>query len=224
MNQDIQIVDQNGIRLLKMNIIEIYRENISTVWHDGKTFLLVFDDNNKEIADYDFSTGLKLLQDGNIVIVFIDDKDLVPGNWKFFGTKIIQKENRIIEEKIEVYGKKEGKSKKRNYLEKDPWNKNRVVGEYVSSKEREKRIEICRSCPLFSHLDGTCLVNGNIVIELTKEKYSYCPEEKWGDKEKAIEFISSYPEGDIIMPEGTFIDQEDQENFEKELDEYLKGL
>lgn len=217
-------MDQSGIRLINMNIIEITKQDSSTIWHDGKTFLVVFDENNNQIADYDFSTGLQILQDEDSITIFITDEDIVPGSWKFFGTKIISINDKIYEEKVFCSGESFGSYRKRSFSEKDPWNKRRVFGEYVSFSEREERMDICRSCPLFNKTDGTCSVNGNLVIETTKNKYSFCPEEKWGNKEEVVNKMSLSPEGDIITPEPIIIDEKDQEKFEDELEEYLRGL
>lgn len=207
-----------------MNIVELYKDKISSIWHDGKTYLAVFDDNDKMIADYDLSSGIKILQDDDTITFFITEEELVPGTWKFFGTKVIQQNEKNIEEKVQSSGKLEGDSRERVYLEEDPWNTRRVEGEYVSSKEREERMDICRSCPFFISEDGTCSINGNFVIESTRHVYSFCPEEKWGDKELVIERMSVAPEGDIILPEAVVIAEEEQSEFEAELEEYLKGL
>lgn len=207
-------------------MITICKQPLQTVWHDGKTFLCVFDKNNKQIADYDFSSGLKLIQDGNNMTVFIYDKDLVPGRWEFFGTKIVQKNDKLIEEKIKIKGNKNGKPFIRKYDTENPWNnRGGLFNEYVSSSEREKRIKICRSCPLFVNLDGTCSINGDLVIETTKQKYRYCPEEKWGNKKESNEKAASQvPQGDIRMSHLIVPNPNEQEDFENELEEYLKGL
>lgn len=207
-----------------MKIIEIYKDKSSTIWNDAKTYLAVFSDSGEMIADYDFSSGIKILQDDDTITLFITEKDLVPGNWKFFGTKVIQKNEKNIEEKVQSSGKLEGERRKRVYAEKHPWDTRRVQGEYVSAEERESRIGICKSCPFFVSENGTCSVNENFVIESTKNVYSFCPEEKWGDKKSVIEKMSAYPEGDIILPEAVVIAEEEQSDFEAELEEYLKGL
>lgn len=207
-----------------MNIVELYKDKSSSIWHDGKTYLAVFDDNDKMIADYDLSSGIKILQDNDTITFFITEEELVPGAWKFFGTKVFQKNEKNIEEKVESSGKLEGNVRERVYAEEDPWNTRRVEGEYVFSKEREERMDICRSCPFFISEDGTCSINGNFVIESTRHVYSFCPEEKWGDKQLVTEKMSSNPEGDIILPEASVVLEEEQSEFEAELEEYLKGL
>lgn len=105
-----------------MDIIEICKQPINTIWYDAKTFLFVFDENEKQIADYDFSSGLKLLTDGENITIFIYDKDLVPGKWIFVGTQLIQKNDNKIEKKIKIEGYKEGKYLTTEYNPKNIWN------------------------------------------------------------------------------------------------------
>lgn len=203
-----------------MAIIEIYKEKNPVIWNDSKTFLAVFDDKGNQIEDYDFSTGLQILQDGQNIVVFVNDEDIVPGEWKFFGTKSIQKDGKIFEESVYSFGKKEGD--KKNKLDDDPWNKKRTWGNYVSLAEREKRIGICKKCDFFSQQDGTCSVNDVLVIEFTKHQYYYCPEGKWGSKEDFDRHYSELSADNILMPGGFSIEEKDQEDFEKEFDEYIR--
>lgn len=216
MNQDIQIVEQNGIRLVRMNIIELCRSEKNTIWNDGKTFLSVFDKNNKQVADYDFSTGLKIMENESEMIIFINDEDLVPGQWIFYGSKIKINGKEFIETKIQSNGFKDGKKKSRTYKDKDPWNKNRSSDKYVSATDREKRINICRSCDLFNAVEGICSINKMPVIEMTKHEISYCPELKWGDMVKSSEYL--------IKQTGIDADiEKEQKTFNDSLDEYLRG-
>lgn len=218
-----------------MNIIEISKQPLDTVWFDAKTFLFVFDNNGKQIADYDLSSGLKLISDKKNMTIFIYDEDLIPGKWKFLGTKLIQKNNKLVEEKISADGYKEGKLSKRKYDNKNPWDIaqlgtfNESINQGISVKEREKRINICRDCPFFIHEDGICSINNDLVIQTTKLKYEYCPEEKWGNKEESIEYKLSLKQrspnaDDIIITNQAMINNKEQITFENELEEYLKGL
>jgi len=221
MNQDIHTQEQNGIGLFNMKIVEICEEDLSTIWNDSKTFLLVFDEKNKQIADYDFSNGLNLLQKENSLVVFFNEEDIVPGKWKFVGTKIIEKNKKIFEETVEVFGEKSGKyTVKKN---KNPWKENRTWGEYISFEEREKRIKICRNCEFFNQLDGVCSINNVFVLEFTKHKYYYCPENKWGDKEESEKYATQKFYNDSSLLKNVTINEQDQQNFESELEEYLKG-
>ena len=209
-----------------MKIIEICEQPKNVVWNNDKTFLCVFDKNGNQIADYDFFSGLRLLLDENTIKVFIFDKDLVPGKWKFFGVITTQKNNKIIEKRIFFEGIKTGKIFKRKYENKNPWNYHGgTITEYVSAKEREDRMDICRRCPLFNKIDGTCSVNGNLVIATTKRKYDYCPEEKWGNKSEAIRHYSQDLSEEMIQNIKTknITSLNDQEKFEAEFEEYLKG-
>lgn len=215
MNQDTQIVEQNGIRGVNMSIIKIYESEKNTIWHDGKTFLSVFDKKNKQIADYDFSTGLKIIQDEDMMTIFINSEDLVSGRWKFFGTKVEQIDGAILEKRVEADGVENEVAISRVYAEKDPWNKNRLDTKYVSVQEREKRIDICRSCKFFNSEIGECKVNDVLMVEMTKHKVSYCPKFKWGNKEKSQE----------ILTDATRVDEEirkEQDKFNEDLEKYLE--
>jgi hypothetical protein len=202
-----------------MKMIEIYKERMPIIWNDSKTFLVVFDENGNQVADYDFSNGLQILQDDQNIVIFVNSEDILPGKWKFFGTKSVQKNGKIFEESVFSFGEKEGD--KKNNIEEDVWQKKRVWGNYVSFAEREKRINICRKCDFFNQENGICLANDVLVLEFSKHKYYYCPEGKWGSKEDFDKYYSEISPDDIIMPAGT-VTAEDQEDFEKELERYLK--
>lgn len=121
-----------------MNIVEIYKQPSNVIWYDEKTFLFVFDDNEKQIADYDLSSGLKLMTDGKNIIIFINDDDLIPGKWKFFGTKMVKKNNKLAQEKVYAEGYKEGEYLDREYNPKNVWNdpKHETNDDTVIKQER----------------------------------------------------------------------------------------
>jgi len=217
MNQGILIAEQNGIRGARVEAIEIFKSEKNTIWNDGKTFLIVFDKKNNQVADYDFSTGLKILEKDDENIVFIYEDDLVSGKWKFYGSKVKVIEEKVIETKVESEGFQDGNIKKRKQQDKDPWNVNRAKGKYVSGKEREKRISICRSCSFFNQNEGFCEINGMLSIEMTKHETSYCPELKWGDIKKSSEILVSKKEVEVEM-------KENQESFNENLEKYLEEL
>jgi hypothetical protein len=216
MNQGIHIMEHHGIGQVDMNITEIYKTQKDTIWNDSKTFLMVFDKRGRQIADYDFYTGLQMIQKDDEIIIFIDNKDLVSGRWKFFGTKIKIVESKIISENIFSEGVREGNNTSHTFFKENPWGTQNTNIEYVSFNERKKRIKICRSCPFFVHSTGECSVDGKNVIESTKIEKSYCPEEKWGSKEKSIILIEDEKQADIMF-------QQNQKEFEDELEEYLKN-
>ena len=197
---------------MDMDIIELYKAPKNTIWNDSKTVLCVFDYNGKEIADYDFSTGLKIMQDNHFMTVYITNKDLVPGSWKFMGSIINNNDGVLTQSSVEVDGEKSGVPFDRTYEDQDPWNNTRIGGKYVSAQVREERMNLCRSCPLFIAQEGICSITGLFVIESTKIESSYCPEEKWGVK---------YIQEENVAEEKI---QEEQQEFEKELDEFLQGL
>ena len=217
MNQGTLIADQNGTRGANMEIVEIFKSEKNTIWNDGKTFLLVFDKKDNQVTDYDFSTGLRILETDDENIIFIYSDELISGRWKFYGSKVQVIEDKIIETRVESEGFQDGENTKRKNDDKDPWNTRRAKGKYVSRKEREKRIGICRSCPLFNKNEGFCEVNGMLSIEMTKHETSYCPESKWGDIKKSSE---------ILMSQGKVEDEikNNQEKFNQDLEKYLEEM
>jgi len=200
-----------------VNTIEIFRSEKNTIWNDGKTFLIVFDKKNNQVADYDFSTGLKILEKDNENIVFIYEDDLISGKWKFYGSKVKVIEEKVFETRVESEGFQDGNIKKRKQQDEEPWNNNRVRGKYVSRKEREKRIRICRSCSFFNQNEGFCEINGMLSIETTKHETSHCPESKWGDIKKTSEALVSQKEVENEI-------NKDQEKFNEDLERYLKEI
>lgn len=200
-----------------MHITNIYSDEINTQWKDDETFLCMFDQNNNLVVYYDLCSGLRLVQDEEKMTVYINNSDLSPGKWIFFGTKTKVIGNNLIKEKIKIEGFSEYGT---NHKFKKIRSQNKCTSqETVSEKEQKERISICNSCPFFDKNNMVCKENDRIVLDLTRYKYEYCPKEKWGNKEEVMKKLS---ENAIInIPQ---INQKEQQEFEKELEEYLKGL
>jgi hypothetical protein len=182
-------------------------------WVMSETILYVFNEKNEYAADYDLYTGLFFeLDENNNWFISIEEEDLVPGFWKFSGMYV--EENGPISEKrkfVKYEGFKEGETRKRIYKEEFPWDFSSSKLSAVSAKEREERMEICRSCPFFNNEKVSCNKNNDLLHYKTKVAEAFCPEGFWGTFNDKIIFFQSYEVFD------------DQEDFEKELDEYLKG-
>jgi hypothetical protein len=159
-----------------MGIINIHKDLSNTIWQDDKTFLCVFDNEGNLIADYDFSSGLKIIQNEKEMTIYISEDDLVSGRWVFFATKVFENKDEI--KKIKVEGIKTGDTVKKIFDEEYPWKDNSIMGKHVSRKEREDRLDVCKSCPLLNLEDMTCSVDHQLVLNLTKFEDSYCPENK----------------------------------------------
>lgn len=216
MSQGILIVDQNGTRYPNMHILEIYKDRKNSSWYNDETFLCVFDNKNNLVQYYDFCSGLRLVQDEKNMTIYINKNDLVSGKWILFATK---NNNNNEKKTIKVEG----------FYESDKFLNNQVVeynpencasGEITLNKERKERLGICMSCPLLNIENMRCTINDRIVLDLTKYENEYCPEEKWGNKEEVLK--KNIENGNIT--DTVKIDQQEQKEFEKELEEYLKGL
>ena len=206
-----------------MGIVEIYKDEPNTVWVNDETFLCVFNNENVLIADYDFCSGLKIMQNNKNMTIFINDRDLPSGKWILLATKINIEEN--LKEKIKVEGFKEGEVTAKVFSDEGPWLDNCGPDERVSREEREERISICTECPFFNSADMICTINNRIVLESTKYKGLLCPKGKWGDQETMDRMLKEgLANGDIMMPVGETIDKQDQSDFEADLEEFLKGL
>ena len=206
-----------------MGIVEIYKDEPNTVWVNDETFLCVFNNENVLIADYDFCSGLKIMQNNKNMTIFINDIDLPSGKWILFATKINTQDN--LRETIKVEGFKEGEVAAKEFNEEGPWLNNCSPDEQVSKEEREERISICTECPFFNSADMICTINNRIVLESTKYKGLLCPKGKWGDQETMDRMLKEgLANGDIIMPVGETISKQDQSDFEADLEDFLKGL
>jgi hypothetical protein len=212
-----------------MEIVELYSDKPDTIWHNQKTFLCVFDEENNLIADYDFKTGLRLIKSDTELTIYIHDSDLIPGRWVLFVKTMYDEE---FLETIKIEGSKNKSEKdeeiyiKENiFKEKRPWDYGYSDQLHVSREEREERLSICKSCPFFNIEDMTCEVDGSIVLNTTKNANLFCPEEKWGDVERIKrEHAAHFIEKGEVDPGGNRVDPEEQKMFEEELEEYLKGL
>jgi hypothetical protein len=202
-----------------MSTVNIYKDSPDTIWQNDETFLCVFDDENNLIAEYDFCTGLKLMQSETDMTLYINDDDLVSGKWIFIATKAVPIEGGGYSgEKIRVEGIKGGDTGYVEFNSEFPWNVgNSGPGKYVSRQEREDRVAVCKLCPLFDSKNITCTSDGKNVLKTTKHENEYCPEEKWGNKEKVL------AERGLIV-QSQEVDQQDQESFEADLEKYLEGL
>jgi hypothetical protein len=209
-----------------MKIIELYKDKPNTLWQNNETFLCVFNENNILVGSYDFNTGLKLMQDDKEMTIFIHDDDLISGKWVLFATKVNNDYiKKYTKKMIKVDGFKAGKETEIKFQEQYPWNKNWGHGKYVSREEREKRLSVCSKCPFFNLDNISCSINKKIVLESTKYHNEYCPEKKWGDKDAVMKeiFDEATLRGDIIISQNHKIDIKEQEDFEAELEKYLKG-
>lgn len=196
-----------------MHMLEIYSDSFDTVWRDTDTFLVVYDSSNNIIADYDFQTGLKLLQKDDQLAIYIEDENLVPGRWKFLGTKVKIVDGQQIDTKVSSEGFKEGQTRTIEFEDDMPWKTIETTNiKWTSRTEREHRLAICKTCPFFDPINILCTINGQMILDFTKRDHSICPEEKWGDKAK------------VNQEAGLTFDFDDQQDFERELEEFLKGI
>ena len=189
---------------------------------DDETSLCVFDENNNLKADYDFTTGLRLLLDGENLTVYIHNSDLVPGAWVLFvgfmTADLIRKSDR-------VEGFTEGTSVPRDYESESPWDdRKNFIG--VNLVERERRLSICASCPLLDTASMICTVSNKLVTNVTTIGNQYCPEDKWGNKQQVMDeaFQRALDNGEVTLPTPISVEKEDQAQFEAELNSYLEGL
>lgn len=203
-------------------MVEIYEYNNdpSLMWNDQQTYLCIYSDDNIQIADYDFDTGLKLILRGDKIHVYMNDFDMLPGKWTFFGVlSTMVNGQSVAREEIEISGDSVGTATERVYADNDPWRFDHRPGTYILASDREERIAICRMCPLFDR-KGFCQSNNMLAIERTKMRIGFCPERKWGSEAEAAELYEKEFVGESTI---TYV-MGDQEEFEAELEEFLKGL
>jgi len=196
---------------LIMDIVEIYKDGTQFMWPNNKTFLCVFDENDNLVTDYDLCSGLKLMQKDNEIIMYVNEDEMVSGKWTLFATRT----NKDLSTKeIVIHGYSEVGSKKRIFDKEFPWS-NCGPGDFVSREEREKRLNLCKECPLFDYQNMTCTVDKELVLDITREKDQYCPKEKWGEKQRVL--------SEVTIREG-LIDAKNQKDFEEDLEKYLEEL
>jgi len=194
--------------------IKIYSDNKSFMWSNNETLLFVADRDGRLVADYDLCSGLKLMSEGDNITMYVDNDDMVSGNWTLLANKYSED---FPVEKIVVHGRNETGSSTRTFDSETPW-KNCGSGFFVTRQEREQRLDLCKECPFFNTKDMTCDVDDNPVLKTTKEKDGLCPKNKWGDRQRINDEIEA--RGGITY-ENTVIDQTDQTAFEEELAIFL---
>ena len=206
-----------------MKIVEIYKDDKKFMWTNNETFLCVFDENDNFITDYDLCSGLKLMEKDDKIIFYVNEDDMVQGKWKLFANRISED---FSSEKIIISGESFVGLKTRNFNDNLPWVENCGPGKFVTRSEREKRLNICKTCPLFDVKNMTCNVNLQLVLDTTRDADKYCPEDKWGEKDRILAEVNER-EGlteERAVAAASLIDRQNQLDFENELEEFLKGL
>jgi len=205
-----------------MSTTNLYTLPINAMIIDDETSLCVFDEYNNLKADYDLTTGLRLLLDGESLTVYIHNKDLVPGAWVLFVGLMTAE---FTKESDTVQGFTEGTPVPRDYNSESPWDsRQNFTG--VTLAERERRLSICALCPLLDTASMTCTVSNKLVTNVTTIDNQYCPEDKWGNKQQVMDeaFQLALDKGEIALPTPISVEKEDQAQFEAELNSYLEGL
>lgn len=203
-----------------MSIVELHSVPKDTVLSSSRTFLTVVDDSGALVADYSLCTGLRLLQDEDNWIVYINEADLVPGTWTLFLDTTDEAES-----PQRVTGVKEGDPVPR-LLPEFPWSNCGTVPR-VSNNERSSRLAVCQSCPLFEQDTMACGQSGKFVLDVTTRDDEFCPQELWGDKEAVLQarVDKAIADGNVPEPDTSTgsISAEDQQAFEAELAAFLEG-
>lgn len=178
-------------------------------WDRDKTIAIVFDNNGKQIADFDLVTGINIENiDGNLFMTI--DEEIVPMGTLMFRAAWAEFKEDAPAEKFsyeEIIPIQKEKEKDRIVKEK-PWDYKGSGDTFVSFSEREKRISVCRSCELFNHSTGICEINGMDAMLVTKSANYYCPEGKWDKGKNADPNFTPYVSA--------------QDEFEEEFEKYLE--
>lgn len=206
-----------------MTTLTLHTVPLGTVIHNDKTSLCVYDESGSLIADYDFCTGLRLIKSHDSMSIYINDADLVPGQWSLLLTTVGEGRQ---ENTAKFLGNKSGDPIDRIVAE-SPWM-NCAPGPRVTWEERQSRLAMCLSCPLFNGSSMTCTKSGRAVLDVTTRADEYCPEGLWGDKQTVDEarVLEAEELGLPVAPAtpAAVFTAADQAAFEAELDDYLGGL
>lgn len=198
-----------------MSTVELHSVPKDTLLNSSGTYLTVSDENGSLVADYSLCTGLRLIQDGDRWIIYVNDADLVPGSWTLFVDAL---DESVPSETI--HGVKEGAPASR-VLADFPWSACGPVPR-VSKSERSGRLAVCLECPLFEPETMTCGESGKFVLDVTTRSDEFCPQDLWGDREAVTtqRVEQAIANGTVI--ENTTITPEEQQAFEAELDAFLE--
>jgi hypothetical protein len=204
-----------------MSTIDLYTLPDDTMIQDHATHLWVCDEDGTLIADYGLCTGLRLIKKSDGLTIYINDVDLVPGAWTLRVTTDADGETltSIVE------GLKEGPPASRIYSSDQPWD-GCGSGERVSKVERDRRLSLCKSCPLLDPDSMTCTVSGKSVLDATTRVPEFCPEDLWGNKQDVLDaqIAQAIADGSFVPRIGPGFEPDEQAQFEAELDQYLESL
>lgn len=190
-----------------MEMIEILKIKKNISWNFDKTFLCVIDKKEKIKKSYNFCNGLFTLSDKDSITIFIYDEILCSGKWIFFASII---DNDTEQESVHIVeGFKPGKYKgKEEILHKEQLSSMGCgTSLFVDKNEHKNRLNICENCEFYENKNFNCKINNNPIINFTFRSENFCPEKKWSAKEHNIKN-----------------NLKNQDDFELELEEYLKGI
>lgn len=204
-----------------MRIVDLHTTPENTMIKNDETFLWVRDETGAVIADYDFCTGLRLIQRDEGLTIYVNDSDLVPGSWTLSVTTLDANAEPSL---TTTWGTKDGVPAPRDLSSDNPWD-GCAPGEHVSVVERDRRLSLCKSCPLLDSESLTCSVSGKPVFDTTTRVDQFCPEDLWGNKQDVLAVVAAQAlaDGSVAPRIGPAFESEEQAQFESELDQFLEG-
>lgn len=174
-----------------------------------ESFLCSYDDKGYIKNFYNICSAiLRRYEDGKL-IVYIKDSDLPSGDWKFFGS--VKHDHNDDWEYVTSSGNKSGNHSGID-VDRDilcPPVCNCITNDESSWTIKKERLNICQECPFFNKKKIKCDKNGDFILKKISHSTQSCPEKRWESDNDELDNSK---------------DNTNQEDFELELEEYLKGI
>jgi len=169
-------------------------ESLDIDWIRDRTIIRCYDENNKEVATLDGSTGLRwnMTEEEQGYRFSIDETTLPKGKWIFDGVYLTNKwldGNRTSSYvHLEGYAHEDGLDFQKNeeqLLQRldSPWDYEGAFVIFVTYPTWKERLSICRNCINYDHIKGTCEIDNSFMATKSINAAEECPENKWGISE-----------------------------------------
>lgn len=205
-------------------------------WVRSRTVVRCYDDDGREVVTLDGVTGLTWALDGAEWTV--DESVLPPGRWVFDGvyltglTPLVERRAHVVHVEGVAVNDGSGFAELLEQLEGlavSPWEYVPAPRIYTLWGERESRMGICRACPLYDHVTGTCTIDDSFMADKTKHSGEVCPDDpaRWG-------LASNYDEAEAAIRAARSVNMvpveavlaglpDDQQTFEDEWEAHRAG-
>jgi hypothetical protein len=173
---------------MEQGLMSFLGKDMPGSWVRDRTLVRVYDDANKEIAVLDGMTGLTWVKPGPDADWELDTSVFPDGRWVFDGVAVTGDgtTGMIGRQTWHEQGYCSGGDWETLHAElmaetSSPWDYPGAGVVFSTYAERDSRLQVCRACPFYDQLDGTCSQDGAFMPLKTINAGETCPDERWAE-------------------------------------------